>query len=138
MKNSEAFDNIISAGVEDIVAIDGFGELTAEIVYKTLSEPHMLKTINELKQLGVNTEYETSRQSDKLSGLSFVITGTLPNYSRDDMKALVEAHGGTVKSSVSKKTDYLIAGEDAGSKLTKAQELGVKIVDENALLQMIQ
>ena len=54
------------------------------------------------------------------------------------MKALVEAHGGTVKSSVSKKTDYLIAGEDAGSKLTKAQELGVKIVDENALLQMIQ
>ena len=115
-----------------------FGELTAEIVYKTLSEPHMLKTINELKQLGVNTEYETSRQSDKLSGLSFVITGTLPNYSRDDMKALVEAHGGTVKSSVSKKTDYLIAGEDAGSKLTKAQELGVKIVDENALLQMIQ
>lgn len=133
-----SIDNIISAGVEDIVAIDGFGELTAEIVYKTLSEPHMLKTINELKQLGVNTEYETSRQSDKLSGLSFVITGTLPNYSRDDMKALVEAHGGTVKSSVSKKTDYLIAGEDAGSKLTKAQELGVKIVDENALLQMIQ
>ena len=133
-----SIDNIIDAGVEDIVAIDGFGELTAEIVYKTLSEPHMLKTINELKQLGVNTEYETSRQSDKLSGLSFVITGTLPNYSRDDMKALVEAHGGTVKSSVSKKTDYLIAGEDAGSKLTKAQELGVKIVDENAFLHMIQ
>lgn len=133
-----SIDNIISARVEDIVAIDGFGELTAETVYKTLSEPHMLKTISELKELGVNTEYETSRQSDKLSGLSFVITGTLPNYSRDDMKALVEANGGVVKSSVSKKTNYLIAGEDAGSKLTKAQELGINIVDENAFLQMIQ
>lgn len=133
-----SIDNIISANVEDIVAIDGFGELTAEIVYKTLSEPHMLKTINELKELGVNTEYETSRQSEKLSGLSFVITGTLPTYSRDDMKALIEAHGGTVKSSVSKKTDYLVAGEEAGSKLIKAQELGIKIVDENAFLQMIQ
>ena len=98
----------------------------------------MLKTISELKELGVNTEYETSRQSDKLSGLSFVITGTLPNYSRDDMKALVEANGGVVKLSVSKKTNYLIAGEDAGSKLTKAQELGINIVDENAFLQMIQ
>lgn len=133
-----SIDNIISARVEDIVAIDGFGELTAETVYKTLSEPHMLKTISELKELGVNTEYETSRQSDKLSGLSFVITGTLPNYSRDDMKALVEANGGVVKLSVSKKTNYLIAGEDAGSKLTKAQELGINIVDENAFLQMIQ
>ena len=98
----------------------------------------MLKTINELKELGVNTEYETSRLSEKLSGLSFVITGTLPTYSRDDMKALIEAHGGTVKSSVSKKTDYLVAGEEAGSKLIKAQELGIKIVDENAFLQMIQ
>ncbi len=133
-----SIDNIISANVEDIVAIDGFGELTADIVYKTLSEPHMLKTINELKELGVNTEYETSRLSEKLSGLSFVITGTLPTYSRDDMKALIEAHGGTVKSSVSKKTDYLVAGEEAGSKLIKAQELGIKIVDENAFLQMIQ
>lgn len=133
-----SIDNIISANVEDIVAIDGFGELTADIVYKTLSEPHMLKTINELKELGVNTEYETSRLSEKFSGLSFVITGTLPTYSRDDMKALIEAHGGIVKSSVSKKTDYLVAGEEAGSKLIKAQELGIKIVDENAFLQMIQ
>ena len=98
----------------------------------------MLKTISELKELGVNTEYETSRQSDKLSGLRFVINGTLPNYSRDDLKALVEANGGVVKLSVSKKTNYLIAGEDAGSKLTKAQELGINIVDENAFLQMIQ
>ena len=71
-------------------------------------------------------------------GLSFVITGTLPSYSRDDAKALIESHGGTVKSSVSKKTSYLLAGEEAGSKLTKAQELGVKIIDEQTLLDMIK
>lgn len=79
-----------------------------------------------------------SRSSDKLMGLSFVITGTLPSYSRDDAKALIESHGGTVKSSVSKKTSYLLAGEEAGSKLTKAQELGVKIIDEQTLLDMIK
>ncbi len=131
-------DNIISASIEDIEAIDGFGEHTAEIVHKTLSEPHMKKTIEALKELGVNTDYTSSRASDKLAGLSFVITGTLPTYSRDDAKALIESHGGVVKSSVSKKTDYLLAGEDAGSKLTKAQELGVKVIDENQLSEMLK
>lgn len=131
-------DNIIAAAPEEIEAIDGFGKLTAEIVHRTLSEPHMLKTIEQLKERGVNTEYASSRSSDKLMGLSFVITGTLPSYSRDDAKALIESHGGTVKSSVSKKTSYLLAGEEAGSKLTKAQELGVKIIDEQTLLDMIK
>ena len=131
-------DNIIAAAPEEIEAIDGFGKLTAEIVHRTLSEPHMLKTIEQLKECGVNTEYASSRSSDKLMGLSFVITGTLPSYSRDDAKALIESHGGTVKSSVSKKTSYLLAGEEAGSKLTKAQELGVKIIDEQTLLDMIK
>ena len=98
----------------------------------------MLKTIEQLKERGVNTEYASSRSSDKLMGLSFVITGTLPSYSRYDAKALIESHGGTVKSSVSKKTSYLLAGEEAGSKLTKAQELGVKIIDEQTLLDMIK
>lgn len=133
-----SIDNIMSATAEDIEKIDGFGALTAETVFKTFSEPHMRQTIALLKELGVNTEYESSRKSDILSGLSFVITGTLPSLSRDDAKSLIEAHGGTVKSSVSRKTDYLLAGEDAGSKLTKAQELGIKIIDENALYQMIK
>ena len=132
-----SIDNIISASVEDIEAIDGFGRLTAETVHNALSEPHMLETISLLKQYGVNTDYNSSRSSDRLTGLSFVITGTLPSYSRDEAKALIESHGGVVKSSVSKKTDYLLAGEDAGSKLVKAQELGVKVISERELMELL-
>ncbi len=132
-----SIDNIISASVEDIEAIDGFGRLTAETVHNALSEPHMLETISLLKQYGVNTDYNISRSSDRLTGLSFVITGTLPSYSRDEAKALIESHGGVVKSSVSKKTDYLLAGEDAGSKLVKAQELGVKVIGERELMEIL-
>lgn len=132
-----SIDNIISASVEDIEAIDGFGRLTAETVHNALSEPHMLETISLLKQYGVNTDYNSSRSSDRLTGLSFVITGTLPSYSRDEAKALIESHGGVVKSSVSKKTDYLLAGEDAGSKLVKAQELGVKVISERELMEIL-
>lgn len=97
----------------------------------------MLETISLLKQYGVNTDYNSSRSSDRLTGLSFVITGTLPSYSRDEAKALIESHGGVVKSSVSKKTDYLLAGEDAGSKLVKAQELGVKVISERELMELL-
>ena len=128
---------IMSATEDDIAAIDGFGELTAKVVYESLKEPHMIKTIEELKQLGVNMSYERSAVSDKLSGKSFVITGTLPTMKRDEAQALIERHGGTVKSSVSKKTDFLLAGEEAGSKLTKAQELGVPVIDEQTLLSII-
>lgn len=133
----KSIDGIMSANADDIVAIDGFGELTAEIIVKTLSEPHMLKTIEELKQYGVNTEYQSLAKSEKLLGKTFVITGTLPSYSRDDAKKIIEENGGTVKSSVSKKTDYVLAGEEAGSKLTKAQDLGISIIDEETLIKMI-
>ena len=91
-----------------------------------------------LVESGVNTVYSSGRLSDSLSGLSFVITGTLPSYSREEAKALIESHGGTVKSSVSKKTSYLLAGEDGGSKLTRAGELGVGIIGESELLKMIE
>lgn len=131
-------DEILSAKEEDISAIDGFGELTAKIVYESLKEPHMLKTIGELKELGVNMSYERDAVSGKLEGKSFVITGTLPTMKRDEAQALIEKHGGTVKSSVSKKTDFVVAGEEAGSKLTKAQELGIKIIDEAGLLSIIE
>ncbi|MCD8005625.1 MAG: NAD-dependent DNA ligase LigA [Oscillospiraceae bacterium] len=133
-----SIDRILEATVDEIEAIDGFGELTAETVYETLSEPHMRATIELLKSYGVNTEYVRAMQSQKLSGLSFVITGTLPTYTRDEAKKLIEDNGGTVKTSVSKKTDYLVAGEEAGSKLTKAQELGISIIDENGLMGLIE
>ena len=132
-----SLDNIMNASKGEISAIDGFGELTAEIIATTLSEPHMVKTIQLLKDSGVNTDYQKVAVSDALMQKTFVITGTLPSLSRDEAKALIEANGGVVKSSVSKKTDYVLAGEEAGSKLTKAQELGVEIIDQEQLYNMI-
>ncbi len=131
-------DRLLEATVEEIEAIDGFGTLTAEIVHETLAEPHMRATIELLKGYGVNTEYGAVAVSQKLSGLSFVITGTLPTYTRDEAKKLIEDNGGTVKSSVSKKTDYVLAGEEAGSKLTKAQDLGINIIDENGIIGLLE
>lgn len=132
-----SLDNIMKATKEEISAIDGFGEITAEIISTTLSEPHMIKTIQLLKESGINTDYQKVAVSDALMQKSFVITGTLPSLSRDEAKALIESNGGIVKSSVSKKTDYLLAGEDAGSKLTKAQELGIEIINQEQLYDMI-
>ena len=131
-------DAILSASVEDIESIDGFGRLTAEAVVEAFREPHMIKTVRELKVLGVNTSYQKAASSDKLEGKSFVITGTLPTMKRDEAQALIERNGGTVKSSVSKKTDFVLAGDDAGSKLTKARELGIKVIDEAELLSIIE
>lgn len=130
-------DGILSASAEEIAAIDGFGELTAQVVYDSLKEPHMISTIEALKSLGVNTSYERVAVSNKLEGRTFVITGTLPTMKRDEAQALIERNGGTVKSSVSKKTDYVLAGEEAGSKLTKANELGITVIDEPTLLSII-
>lgn len=131
-------ERILSAKAEDIESIDGFGSVTAKAVVETFREPHMIKTIEELKQLGVNMSYERVAVSDKLSGKVFVITGTLPTMKRDEAQALIERHGGVVKSSVSKKTDYVLAGEEAGSKLTKAKELGIEVIDEKTLLSIIE
>lgn len=131
-------DAILSASVEDIESIDGFGRLTAEAVVEAFREPHMIKTVRELKELGVNTSYQKTASSDKLEGKSFVITGILPTMKRDEAQALIERNGGTVKSSVSKKTDFVLAGDDAGSKLTKARELGIKVIDEAELLSIIE
>lgn len=130
-------DSILSATAEDIEAIDGFGKLTAQSVAEALSEPHMINTIKSLKELGVNMTYERVAVSDRLSGLIFVITGTLPGVKRDEAQSLIEKNGGTVKSGVSKNTDYVLAGDDAGSKLTKARELGVKVIDWNQLSELL-
>ena len=130
-------DSILSASAEDIENIDGFGKLTAISVAEALREPHMRGTIEALRELGVNMSYERVASSDKLAGKTFVITGTLPGMKRDEAQALIERNGGTVKSSVSKKTDYVLAGDDAGSKLTKARELGISVIDESQLLSII-
>jgi DNA ligase (NAD+) len=90
-----------------------------------------------LIEAGLVTTSTAAPKSELLAGLTFVLTGTLPTMGRDEASALIKAQGGKVSGSVSKKTDYVVAGEAAGSKLTKAQELGVKIIDESTLLAML-
>lgn len=131
-------DNIMNAGVNEIAAIDGFGEVMAESVYKAFHEEHMLHLIQRLKACGLNTSYKKALLDNRFAGLTFVLTGTLPTLKRDEAKAIIEKFGGKASGSVSKKTDFVLAGEQAGSKLTKAQELGVEIISEEQFREMIR
>ncbi len=130
-------ESIMAASAEDIAAIDGFGEVLAQSVYNAMREPHRVKLIERLKELGLNMTYTSQQVSDKLNGLTFVLTGTLPTLKRDEAKAMIEQRGGKVSGSVSKKTSYVVAGEEAGSKLTKANELGITVLTEEQFLQMM-
>ncbi len=129
-------DSLLAADKDRIAEIDGFGEVMAESVVKALGEPHMRELIGRLKAAGVEMTYEKQTTGDdRFAGLTFVLTGTLPTMKRDEAKALIESYGGKVSGSVSKKTNYVVAGEDAGSKLTKAQELGIAVLSEAELLE---
>lgn len=129
-------DGLLTAEKEEISAIDGFGDVMAESVYNALREPHILELISRLKEYGVNMSYSKKSVGDsRFSGLTFVLTGTLPTMKRDEAKALIESFGGKVSGSVSKKTSFVVAGEEAGSKLVKAQELGIEILTEAELIE---
>lgn len=131
-----SMDCLLSATKEDISGIDGFGEIMAENVVKALSEPHLRELIEKLRRAGVNMEYSKKKSGDgRFAGMTFVITGTLPTMKRDEAKKLIENFGGKVSGSVSKKTSFVVAGEEAGSKLTKAQDLGIAILSENDLIE---
>lgn len=130
-----SIDSLMAADKDDIMSIEGFGDVMAESVYDSLREPHMAELISRLREYGVNMTYSKKASSDdRFAGMTFVLTGTLPTMKRDEAKALIESFGGKVSGSVSKKTSFVVAGEDAGSKLTKAQELGVEILSEEDLL----
>ncbi len=133
-------DNIANANIEDISSIDGFGDIMAESVYKYFQLEESKKLVEEIKSLGINTnnlsEPKSIDESNPFFNKTFVITGTLPNYKRTEAAAIIESMGGKVSSSVSKKTDYVLAGEEAGSKLTKAQSLGITIISENEFESM--
>lgn len=132
-----SMDSIIAADADEIAAIDGFGEILAQSVCTAMREPHRIALINRLKELGLNMNYSEQKVSDKLSGMTFVLTGTLPTLKRDEAKGMIEKRGGKCSGSVSKKTSYVVAGEEAGSKLDKANELGIPVLTEEQLLQMI-
>lgn len=138
---TEKYDDInslIIAPKEEIEAIEGFGKIMAESVAEFFSLPASLKLIENLRSYGVDLHEQKAESGNKLSGLTFVLTGTLPDYSRDEMKAMIEAEGGKVASSVSAKTSYVVAGEAAGSKLTKAQSLGVAVINQQEMLDMLK
>lgn len=130
-------DRIMAAEPDEIAAIDGFGDILAQSVYNAMREPHRMALINRLKELGLNMSYSEQKVSDKLTGLTFVLTGTLPTLKRDEAKEMIEKRGGKCSGSVSKKTSYVVAGEEAGSKLTKANELGITVLTEEQFLNMI-
>lgn len=134
----DTIEKIMSATVEDICSIDGIGPIIAESVVKFFDGDGAKHLIEMLKRTGVNTVYTSSKVSKKLQGLTLVVTGTLPTLSRDEANDLIENNGGKAASSVSKKTSYVVAGESAGSKLTKANELGVPVIDEEELLKMVR
>ena len=127
----------MNAKTAEINAIDGFGEIMAESVVQYFSLESTKHLIGELKALGVKmTPSERRAEGGVFEGKTFVLTGTLPTMSRKEASKIIEDNGGKTSSSVSKKTDYVLAGESAGSKLTKAQSLGVKIISEEDFLNM--
>jgi len=131
-------ERLFDVSAEELTRIDDVGLIMAESVVDFFSQPHVREITDRLKEAGVNTKaLEKEESGSALLGFTFVITGTLPTLGRNDAKALIEKNGGKVTGSVSKKTDYLVCGEDAGSKLDKAKELGIKIIDENELFGMI-
>ena len=137
-QNFGTMDAVMTASSEDISAIDGFGDVMAKSLIEYFSLPQSKKLIEKLKEHGVLMEAEKKVVSEKLHGFTFVLTGTLPTMSRDEASAIIIASGGKVASSVSKKTDYVLAGEKAGSKLNKAESLGIKIIDENEFMEMVR
>ena len=130
-KKYKTIDNLMQANLEELSEIADIGPIMAKSIVEFFEEDQTKDLIEKLKQAGVNTEsLEKEEQNQKFEGLTFVLTGSLEKYTRQEATDLIEKFGGKVSGSVSKKTDYLLAGEDAGSKLTKAQSLGVKIITE--------
>ncbi|MBQ8795278.1 MAG: NAD-dependent DNA ligase LigA [Clostridia bacterium] len=134
-----SIDKILEAKAEDYQAIDGFGAVMAESAAQYFSLPETRELIAQLKKLGVKMpDVEKKNSGGIFKGLTFVLTGTLPTMTRSEASKIIEEQGGKTSSSVSKKTSYVLAGEDAGSKLTKAQSLGVNIISEEDFLNMLK
>ncbi len=136
-KRYGSLDKLMEATVEELCEIEDFGEITARCVVDFFSHPQNRELCQRLTAAGLTTTAVSEPVGDLFAGSTFVLTGTLPTMSRDEASALIKAAGGKVSGSVSKKTTYVVAGEAAGSKLTKAQSLGVKIISEEELLEML-
>lgn len=131
-------DALCTAAVEDLTAVDDVGEITARNIVEWLANPQNRHLIEALRKVGVNMTSTAAPAGDKLAGKTFVLTGTLERFTRDEAGEIIEKLGGKVSGSVSKKTSYVVAGEAAGSKLRKANELGIPVLTEEEFLAMMR
>ena len=128
----------MNASYEDLIQVDDTGEITARAIYEFFNQEQTKDLIKKLKDAGVNMSAEVDENVDnRFEGMTFVLTGALDKYTRDEAAAIIEKFGGKVSGSVSKKTTYVLAGEDAGSKLDKANQLGVAVLSEQQFDTMI-
>jgi DNA ligase (NAD+) len=131
-------DALIEADEDQLLSVGEIGEITTRNIIEFFGKKKNLELIADLRKAGLNFTYVSDRVSDIFSGMTFVLTGTLPSYTRDEAKAVIESLGGKTSSSVSKKTTYVLAGDEAGSKLEKARTLGIRIIDETEFRRMTE
>lgn len=136
--NFKTLDNVMNATKDDILSIEGFGEIMADSVVEFFSLQQTQQMLAELKEFGLNMESQREVKDNRFEGMTFVLTGTLSTYGRKEAQEIIEAFGGKAASSVSKKTTYVLAGEAAGSKLQKATDLGITIINEEQFAEMIK
>ncbi len=137
-RKMRTLDALFAATAEDFLQINDIGEITATALAEYFSDSENRETLLRLVSLGVKCEAVSEDRGELFAGLTFVLTGTLPTMTRDDASAVIKQNGGKVSGSVSKKTSYVVAGDEAGSKLTKARELGVTVITEDDLLKMTE
>ncbi|WP_455682082.1 NAD-dependent DNA ligase LigA [Thomasclavelia sp.] len=139
MKKFKSIDNLMKASYAQLVEVNDIGDISAMAIINYFKNPDNQAVIQRLKDYGVNMEVNEETDGDnRFADMTFVVTGTLPTLSRKQAGELIEKHGGKVAGSVSKKTNYLVAGENAGSKLTKAESLGINVINEETLLEMVK
>ena len=137
MREFSDIRSLKKATLEELTNVNDIGQVSASCIRDFFQEEKNQKILKRLEESGVNMISREQPSGKRLEGLTFVITGTLPNLDRKEAAAMVEDQGGKVSGSVSKKTSYLLAGERAGSKLAKAVELGVLVIDETQFLEML-
>jgi DNA ligase (NAD+) len=133
-----SLDAIMNASAEELEEVNEVGPRIAESIVEFFADEHNRKLVNDLRKAGLTFTGQKKEKGTKLAGKTFVLTGTLERHTRDEAKKMIEDAGGRVSGSVSKKTDYVVAGSDAGSKLDKARELGVNVIDESELEKLLR
>ena len=131
-------DSLMGAGEEELTAIADIGGITAGFIMNWFSNPQSKDLIEKLRRAGVSFLSKEEKKDDRFAGMSFVLTGTLSHFTRDEAGAIIESFGGKTSSSVSKKTSCVLAGENTGSKLAKAESLGIKIISEAEFEELIK